>query len=280
MPTRIRRRLGDFWQSFTAPFRSIGAALVLMWRAGAVLIASYILLFAIVEFAEQWMLVGAGRAIGPHDVASFWLPMSVGLVAAAAVLTEPVRVAIIAVAISLACGVVLGMLAGFTGGALDTVVMRVVDVVFSFPVLLLALAIVAVLAPGGEAEGGAMAVLLPLAGLAALRALVPAEVAAVVLVRDAPRAQVEAIIDAVAPDVLQFHGGEDDAFCASFGLPFLKAVAMPGVTDALLLARVGRIIGWRRALANATDAQKRQWSDHPMQWVKEVVATVRSARRR
>ena len=43
------------------------------------------------------------------------------------------------------------------------------------------------------------------------RALVPAEVAAVVLVRDAPRAQVEAIIDAVAPDVLQFHGGEDDA---------------------------------------------------------------------
>lgn len=58
------------------------------------------------------------------------------------------RVAIIAVAISLACGVVLGMLAGFTGGALDTVVMRVVDVVFSFPVLLLALAIVAVLGPG------------------------------------------------------------------------------------------------------------------------------------
>ena len=96
VPTRIRRRLGDFWQSLTAPFRSIGAALVLMWRAGAVLIASYILLFAIVEFAEQWMLVGAGRAIGPHDVASFWLPMSVGLVAAAAVLTEPVRVAIIA----------------------------------------------------------------------------------------------------------------------------------------------------------------------------------------
>lgn len=96
VPTRIRRRLGDFWQSFTAPFRSIGAALVLMWRAGPVLIASYILLFTVVEFAEQWMLVGAGRAIGPHDVASFWLPMSVGLVAAAAVLTEPVRVAIIA----------------------------------------------------------------------------------------------------------------------------------------------------------------------------------------
>ncbi|MFT4198696.1 MAG: phosphoribosylanthranilate isomerase [Pseudoxanthomonas sp.] len=66
---------------------------------------------------------------------------------------------------------------------------------------------------------------------AELRALVPAEVAAVALLRDAERATVEAVIEVVAPDLLQFHGGEDDAFCASFGLPFLKAVAMAGVTD-------------------------------------------------
>ncbi|MDS1115323.1 dipeptide ABC transporter ATP-binding protein [Gordonia westfalica] len=58
------------------------------------------------------------------------------------------RVAVIAVAISLTVGVVLGMVAGFAGGVLDTALMRIVDVVFSFPVLLLALAIVAVLGPG------------------------------------------------------------------------------------------------------------------------------------
>ncbi|MCZ0911057.1 dipeptide ABC transporter ATP-binding protein [Gordonia amicalis] len=58
------------------------------------------------------------------------------------------RVAVIAVAISLTVGVILGMVAGFAGGVLDTALMRIVDVVFSFPVLLLALAIVAVLGPG------------------------------------------------------------------------------------------------------------------------------------
>uniref|UniRef100_UPI003D8FB7DA dipeptide ABC transporter ATP-binding protein n=1 Tax=Gordonia sp. B7-2 TaxID=3420932 RepID=UPI003D8FB7DA len=58
------------------------------------------------------------------------------------------RVAIVAVAISLLVGVFVGMLAGFRGGALDTVLMRIVDVLFSFPVMLLALAIVAILGPG------------------------------------------------------------------------------------------------------------------------------------
>ena len=58
------------------------------------------------------------------------------------------RVAVIAVAISLTVGVILGMVAGYAGGVLDTALMRIVDVVFSFPVLLLALAIVAILGPG------------------------------------------------------------------------------------------------------------------------------------
>lgn len=47
------------------------------------------------------------------------------------------------------------------------------------------------------------------------------------------------------------------------------------LTDALLLARVGRIAGWRRALANATVAEKQEWSHHPMQWVREVTELTR-----
>ncbi|MGC4933841.1 dipeptide ABC transporter ATP-binding protein [Gordonia sp. DT30] len=58
------------------------------------------------------------------------------------------RVAVVAVAISLVVGVVLGMFSGFVGGIVDTVLMRIVDVMFSFPVMLLALAIVAILGPG------------------------------------------------------------------------------------------------------------------------------------
>ncbi len=39
-------------------------------------------------------------------------------------------------------------------------------------------------------------------------------------------AEVEAVLDRVALDLLQFHGQEDNRFCAGFGLPFLKAISM------------------------------------------------------
>ena len=52
------------------------------------------------------------------------------------------------VTIALFVGSALGAIAGFTGGWLDNVIMRVMDVVLGFPSLLLAIAIVAVLGPG------------------------------------------------------------------------------------------------------------------------------------
>jgi peptide/nickel transport system permease protein len=58
------------------------------------------------------------------------------------------KVAIVSVAFALVVGVTIGILAGYRGGWIDTVFMRIVDVMFAFPVLLLALAIVAVLGPG------------------------------------------------------------------------------------------------------------------------------------
>ena len=59
-----------------------------------------------------------------------------------------VRVSVIAVAIALVVGVSLGLFAGFFGGWLDSVIMRSQDVMFAFPEILLALAIVAILGPG------------------------------------------------------------------------------------------------------------------------------------
>ncbi|MFN3002162.1 ABC transporter permease [Mycolicibacterium wolinskyi] len=58
------------------------------------------------------------------------------------------RVAVVSVALAAVIGVTIGVVAGYRGGWLDTIVMRVVDVMFAFPVLLLALAIVAILGPG------------------------------------------------------------------------------------------------------------------------------------
>lgn len=58
------------------------------------------------------------------------------------------RVAVISVAFAAVVGVTVGVVSGYRGGWLDTVFMRVVDVMFAFPVLLLALAVVAILGPG------------------------------------------------------------------------------------------------------------------------------------
>ncbi len=53
----------------------------------------------------------------------------------------------LAVVVSLLVGVTLGLLSGFRGGRLDVIIMTVVDVTWSFPQLLLALAFVAALGP-------------------------------------------------------------------------------------------------------------------------------------
>ncbi len=53
----------------------------------------------------------------------------------------------IVVSISLVIGVILGLMAGFFRGRVDTFIMRIMDVVLAFPSLLLALVLVAVLGP-------------------------------------------------------------------------------------------------------------------------------------
>ena len=45
-------------------------------------------------------------------------------------------------------GVILGLIAGFFGGLIDSFIMRVCDVMFAFPSILLAIAIVAIIGPG------------------------------------------------------------------------------------------------------------------------------------
>ncbi|MFI1194475.1 ABC transporter permease [Micromonospora sp. NPDC020750] len=58
------------------------------------------------------------------------------------------QVGLVSVGIALLVGVTVGLLAGWYRGWVDNVLMRGMDVLFAFPVLLLAVAIVAVLGPG------------------------------------------------------------------------------------------------------------------------------------
>ncbi|MFO8149637.1 MAG: ABC transporter permease [Trueperaceae bacterium] len=60
------------------------------------------------------------------------------------------QVAFIAVGISGLAGVALGLTAGYRGGWIDEVIMRVMDVLFAFPAVLLAITVMAILGRGVE----------------------------------------------------------------------------------------------------------------------------------
>ena len=49
---------------------------------------------------------------------------------------------------------------------------------------------------------------------------------AVALFMDDPEDDVREVVRTVRPSLLQFHGNESEAFCRSFGVPYLKAIAM------------------------------------------------------
>ncbi len=108
-----------------------------------------------------------GRALAPHDANA----MNFGAVFAPPAAQHPfgtdefgrdllsrilygaavsVKVAFIAVGISAAAGVTLGLLAGYLGGWLDEVVMRVMDVFFALPAVLMAIVVMAILGRGVE----------------------------------------------------------------------------------------------------------------------------------
>ncbi|MDH7485105.1 MAG: ABC transporter permease [Anaerolineae bacterium] len=53
-----------------------------------------------------------------------------------------------AVIVAMGFGVIVGLMAGYFGGWLDSVIMRLIDVLMAFPAILLAIAIVASLGPG------------------------------------------------------------------------------------------------------------------------------------
>jgi len=59
----------------------------------------------------------------------------------------------------------------------------------------------------------------------------PPFVSKVALFVDAEEARVLAVLDAVQPNLLQFHGDESPEYCAQFGRPYVKAVRMRPDTD-------------------------------------------------
>ncbi len=95
-----------------------------------------------VNVSERLQPQGAGHIFGTDELGR---DVFSRILAASRV---SVQVGLVAVGISLVAGVTLGLLAGFYGRWVDDVIMRVMDMLFAFPAILLAIAIVAVLGPG------------------------------------------------------------------------------------------------------------------------------------
>jgi len=62
--------------------------------------------------------------------------------------TVAMRVGFFSVLISLVIGILLGLFSGYYGGWTDSIIMRIMDAIVTFPTLLLAIGIMAVLGPG------------------------------------------------------------------------------------------------------------------------------------
>ena len=68
-------------------------------------------------------------------------------------------------------------------------------------------------------------------------AALPPFVMAVGLFVDAAVREIEAVLNEVRLDLLQFHGDETAAFCARFGVPFIKAARVRAGLDLIQYAR-------------------------------------------
>jgi len=78
-----------------------------------------------------------------------------------------------------------------------------------------------------------------------LRDAVPPFVSTVALFVNSPTGEVLRVLDAVRPDLLQFHGEETPEYCRSFGVPYIKACRVrPGVDLLEYLREFPDAAGW------------------------------------
>jgi phosphoribosylanthranilate isomerase len=103
---------------------------------------------------------------------------------------------------------------------------------------------------------------------AALARRVPAFVSRVGLFMDQDFEQVSRVLDRVPLSLLQFHGREDAAFCRSFGLPYVKALAMGSAPSLALAERsyadaAGLLLDSHRSGEIGGTGQSFDWSGIP-----------------
>ncbi|MEV7619670.1 hypothetical protein AB0N59_05950 [Microbacterium sp. NPDC089321] len=97
VPSAIRRRAGDLGDELTSRFRPIGRAIVLMWRAGPIMIAAYVLLYTVALALEPLGRLAIVSLIGPQELV-VWGTFSTLIATAPLLIAEPARIALVSAA--------------------------------------------------------------------------------------------------------------------------------------------------------------------------------------
>lgn len=140
----IRTPFSDFIRKFMKQKTAVAAAAVLVLIVLAAGFADLIAPFGINEYSYDDQLQGPsakhlfgtdefGRDIFSRIVYGARISLSIGFGA---------------VTLAAIFGAILGLIAGYYGGVWDSLISRICDVLFAFPGLILAIAIVAILGPG------------------------------------------------------------------------------------------------------------------------------------
>lgn len=95
VPGWLRARLADVWAELVGRVTPIGRAIVLMWRAGPVLIGGYVLLYTLLLGLGSLIDIGVTRLIGPNDFNGFWAVNDQLILLVAPLIVEPLRIALV-----------------------------------------------------------------------------------------------------------------------------------------------------------------------------------------
>jgi len=132
------------WRLLLANPLTVAAAVVLAVVVLAAILAPWIAPYGVNQ-------IDVANALTPPSPAHWFGTDELGRDVFSRVLlagSTSLTIAVTAVASALVLGLAVGVVAGYAGGWVDAALMRVVDVMFAFPVLLLALAIIAIFEPG------------------------------------------------------------------------------------------------------------------------------------
>ncbi len=165
-------------------------------------------------------------------------------------------IGVISVSIALTVGVTLGLISGYYGGAIDSLIMRIMDIMLAFPAILLAIAIVATWGRPGLAKAmvavGIVAIP-PYARLVRSSVLSVKEKEYIEAVRSLGAKDLRIILLSVlpncfAPIIVQATLGIASAILDAAGLSFLGLGAQPPIPEWGAMLNGGRTLiikaGW------------------------------------